>query len=333
MSFTETQLEALLQAFVMQGSGVAINITKKVHRTAYPSISPLRPELSQAGKTVLVTGGATNIGLAITKAFVQAGAKTVIIIGRRIQVLESAKKAILAEAEAGANKVEVVAKSIDLTDRAAVRELWAGLKQDGIEVDVLVQNAAQPGAFQPLLGMGADAVWERMEANVYGPLLMAEMFSKQGGGEGARRRCIVNVSTQMAHTFNRKENVLAGAMPSYNLSKAAGTLAMQLVAADADPAKLTVVSFHPGTLYSDMWESAGVSRSRLPFDDMSLPAGAAVWLASPEAVFLHGRFVWASWDVDELKQGGLRQHIDDNMVFLQMGINGLKNGHRAWCTK
>ena len=26
-----------------------------------------------------------------------------------------------------------------------------------------------------------------------------------------------------------------------------------------------------------------------------------VWLASPEAAFLKGKFVWANWDVDELK--------------------------------
>lgn len=26
----------------------------------------------------------------------------------------------------------------------------------------------------------------------------------------------------------------------------------------------------------------------------------AVWLASPEAEFLNGRYVWAAWDVDEM---------------------------------
>jgi hypothetical protein len=26
----------------------------------------------------------------------------------------------------------------------------------------------------------------------------------------------------------------------------------------------------------------------------------AVWLASPEAYFLNGRYVWAAWDVDEM---------------------------------
>ena len=31
-----------------------------------------------------------------------------------------------------------------------------------------------------------------------------------------------------------------------------------------------------------------------------LPGDFAVWLASPEAIFLAGKFVWAQWDVDEL---------------------------------
>lgn len=34
---------------------------------------------------------------------------------------------------------------------------------------------------------------------------------------------------------------------------------------------------------------------------MSLPASFHVWLASPEARFLKGRFLFTNWDVDELK--------------------------------
>ena len=37
------------------------------------------------------------------------------------------------------------------------------------------------------------------------------------------------------------------------------------------------------------------------FDLVSLPANFNVWLASPEARFLKGKFLWANWDVDELK--------------------------------
>lgn len=36
-------------------------------------------------------------------------------------------------------------------------------------------------------------------------------------------------------------------------------------------------------------------------DHVSLPASFNVWLASPEAAFAKGKFLWANWDVDELK--------------------------------
>ena len=37
------------------------------------------------------------------------------------------------------------------------------------------------------------------------------------------------------------------------------------------------------------------------FAIVSLPSSFAVWASSPEARFLSGKFVWAHWDVDELK--------------------------------
>jgi len=49
----------------------------------------------------------------------------------------------------------------------------------------------------------------------------------------------------------------------------------------------------------------------------------AVWAASPEARFLHGRFVWAEWDVDELRSGELRKKIDADPEFLKIGVKGL----------
>ncbi|KAJ8120190.1 hypothetical protein O1611_g10428 [Lasiodiplodia mahajangana] len=36
-------------------------------------------------------------------------------------------------------------------------------------------------------------------------------------------------------------------------------------------------------------------------DDVSLPASFNLWLASPEARFLKGKFLWCNWDIDELK--------------------------------
>jgi hypothetical protein len=40
---------------------------------------------------------------------------------------------------------------------------------------------------------------------------------------------------------------------------------------------------------------------------VELPASFVVWIASPEAEFLKGKFVWSNWDVDELK--AKREHF------------------------
>lgn len=39
----------------------------------------------------------------------------------------------------------------------------------------------------------------------------------------------------------------------------------------------------------------------LMFSEVELPGHFAVWLASDEATFLRNKFVWANWDVNELK--------------------------------
>lgn len=49
-------------------------------------------------------------------------------------------------------------------------------------------------------------------------------------------------------------------------------------------------------------EGAAAQKSKTGTDTLQLPADFAVWLASPEARFLKGRFVYANWDVEELKQ-------------------------------
>jgi hypothetical protein len=65
----------------------------------------------------------------------------------------------------------------------------------------------------------------------------------------------------------------------------------------AENPSVRVVSMHPGVLDTEMGTKSGLPVSK---DDMSLPAGFAVWLASPAADWVGGRFFWAHWDVEEL---------------------------------
>lgn len=53
---------------------------------------------------------------------------------------------------------------------------------------------------------------------------------------------------------------------------------------------------------------------------VTLPAHFNVWIASPEAEFLKGKFVWANWDVGELKS--LAKEIKESML-LRIHLNGV----------
>lgn len=55
----------------------------------------------------------------------------------------------------------------------------------------------------------------------------------------------------------------------------------------------------------------------------NVPGGFSVWAASPEASFLHGRFVWVTWDVEDLASGEVRAQIDADPWLLKVGVKGL----------
>ncbi|KAK5054574.1 hypothetical protein LTR84_001465 [Exophiala bonariae] len=298
------------------------NVTKTIHRQAYPALSPSNPEFSQAGKVILIPGGGTGVGLNIAKAFVQASAATVIIIGRRGDVLAAAASQLEADAKNAGSPTKIVQRAVDIVDVAQVDKFWKDLAAENIVVDVWVANAAKGSDPKPLLTLGADEVWSQVEVNAKSALYFAERFYAQPGDE---RKFIINVSTASVH-----DTAHPGVRdrPAYTLSKATSTLVFQLLAQDVPATKVQVVSFHPGIIYSDGWIKLGVPRSDL-FDEDAVPGSFAVWLATEQAEFLHGRFVWSLWDVEELATGELRKRIDSDPHFLRLSIVGLNGGALA----
>lgn len=158
-------------------------LTTVIHNKSYPAISTSRPELSQAGKTVLVGGGSTGIGFSIAKSFAAAGAARVIIAGRRQSALDSA----IAQALTEYPGTEVLGYACDVADEASTEKLWSGLKEDGILVDILVLNAAKLSPEHTMLSLGTKKVWEEFIINVKAPLDMTERFYKQEGRDSSRK--------------------------------------------------------------------------------------------------------------------------------------------------
>jgi hypothetical protein len=55
----------------------------------------------------------------------------------------------------------------------------------------------------------------------------------------------------------------------------------------------------------------------------NLPGDYSVWASTAAASFLHGRFVWTNWDVEELIQRKAEIQADNGL--LKIGLQGVEH--------
>lgn len=236
---------------------------KNIRKAAYPTIDPQRPENSQAGRTVLITGGHSGIGYAISKAFISANAKRIIIFGRRADVLESAGEHLTAEAKELGSPTIVDTRSGDIAHPASVIKLFSSLKEDGIILDVLVLNAATGGTSKKMVDMPLDEFWSDYHINVRSTFDLIQHFYHQKS-EGPKY--VVNLSTLIAYVWH-----LSG-KPAYGLTKNASLGIAQQFAQENEAEEMQIVSFHPGAVLTPMSRADGFDESSpINWDNGELP--------------------------------------------------------------
>ncbi|KIK66730.1 hypothetical protein GYMLUDRAFT_238966 [Collybiopsis luxurians FD-317 M1] len=303
-----------------------VKLTPTYHRSSYPAISPSKPSLSQAGRTVLITGGGGGIGFEIARSFAKASASRVIIIGRRSGFLDEAVTKLRDEF-AKTGTTEFVARQGDIGNEESVSALWEYLHSQNIFVDVLVLNAANMGLNDADTLMDRKELQKAFDINVWGNFDMAAKFVQQSTKNAAKRPLyLVHVSTAGIHMYPTPTRT------AYSSSKTAFMALLGHIADERKVDDLQIISYHPGSLYSEAATKIDIPRDLVNWDEMSLPADYAVWAASPEASWLHGRFVWAHWDVDELREAAHTSNDQNNEIkkqfteekgYLKVGILGL----------
>ncbi|KAK3686508.1 hypothetical protein LTR37_019755 [Vermiconidia calcicola] len=253
---------------------------KTYHQTTYDRISPNKT-LDGKGKTVLVTAGATGIGFSIAESFAKAGVQHLAIIQRRQEVLDKAKQAI--ESKYPNTKVTTHAASVTDLDRISL------ILEELGKVDILVANAAISHPFVPSKDVSTADYQATFDINVVSTFHIIKEFLAQ---ESSGPRAVI-------YTSSAAGQIVQPGNIGYGPSKAAANVMIQHFATESADTDVTIQTFHPGTIYTESVSNL-LPKDALDWDDVSLPGEFAVWLASPEAKFLAGRFVWAQWDVDEL---------------------------------
>ncbi|KAJ5750844.1 hypothetical protein N7533_007872 [Penicillium manginii] len=254
------------------------SFTETWHNASYPAISPSRSELSVANKTIIVTGAGSGIGRATAASFSRAGASKIILLGRTQSTLEETQKLLSCPSSI------CVA---DITDEKRIAEIAASIGT----WDILLLAAAYISSPSSIQFASITDWWQNLETNLKGSLIAVKSLLPT-----ARPAHATVIGYTAAITF--PATMLTG-LSAYGISKLAIVKLMEYIAAE-NPSIFTA-ALHPGMVETEIFKASGTDSAAVPLDSVELSGDFAVWLASEEASFLNGRYVWANWDVDELK--------------------------------
>lgn len=241
-------------------------------------------EPNTRSEAVLVTGGTTGIGLAISMRFAEAG-KQVYTISRRGE--ENAGDLDQAVKERGVPRPHVFKG--DVADRARLVEIQGELERDGVNLRAVVASAGI-NIRQLLLEVSDESIQKILNINLYGLMATFQVFGHMALKQPGAR--FIAISSLNAHHGMRLRAPYSGA-------KAGVDGFCRALAFEWGPLGATVNSIAPGIIETPLTrgymdqnperKAAGVAHT--PVGRLGLPediAHAAMFLASEGASFVNG---------------------------------------------
>jgi NAD(P)-dependent dehydrogenase (short-subunit alcohol dehydrogenase family) len=225
------------------------------------------------GKTAVITGGATGIGFAAAKRFIDEGA-FVFIFGRRQEALDAAV------ADLGPNARAVKGSVSDLAD---LDRLYAAVKAERGTLDIVFANAGT-GSPLPLGQITAGHIDETFDTNVKGTIFTVQKALPLMGAGGS-----IILTGSSAGTTG------APAFGAYSASKAAVRNLARTWAEDLKGTGIRVNVLSPGPTATELAKAAlgeegqKVFASMNPLQRMADPAeigAVAAFLASQDSSFM-----------------------------------------------
>ncbi|GLY19456.1 SDR family oxidoreductase [Kineosporia rhizophila] len=240
---------------------------------------------SCSGRTALITGSSSGIGLSMAEAIGRAGAR-VILVARQAELLAQNAERLRADG------VQAGWIAADLSDRAQVQRVAEQAAAEHGDIDILLHSAGLN--LRPPLGeLGVEDYDRMMAVNVHAAFLLGQAFGPAMAERGWGR--IINIASQQAvRAF--------GNSGGYGVTKAAVTGLTRSQAEAWSSRGVCCNAVGPGFVRTPLTAEAFAIPGRAEalaartqigrngeLDDY---AGVAVWLASDASAYVTGQTIF-----------------------------------------
>lgn len=244
------------------------------------------------GKTAIVTGGTTGIGLAAAQRLAAEGAH-VFVTGRRKAELDAAVEKIGADA---------IGVQSDVSDLADLDRLYAAVRQQGRRVDVLFANAGG-GSFASLEQVTEEHFDQTFDINVRGLVFTVQ-----------KALPLLNDGASVILTSSTAATSGAEAFGVYAASKAAVRSFARTWANELKGRAIRVNAVSPGPIdtpgitglapdEAQAEQLRGFLAGQIPMGRMGRPeelADAIVFLASDQSTFITGSELYVDGGLNQI---------------------------------
>jgi gluconate 5-dehydrogenase len=240
---------------------------------------------SLEGRTALVTGSSRGLGRAMAEGLAAAGAAVV------LNGSDEGRLAVAAAAMEAAGS-RVYQARFDVTDEAAVIAAFERFDRDGIEIDVLVNNAGIQ-LRKPMIELATEDWRKVIEANLTSAFVIGREAAKRMIPRG--RGNIINIGSLTSE-------LARATVAPYTVAKGGIKMLTRAMAAEWAESGIQANAIGPGYMLTDMNQALIENptfdawvKGRTPSRRWGRPdelVGTAVFLASAASDYVNGQIIY-----------------------------------------